>query len=92
MLNALKSGFLDLRTHLKLSIKLSISFNSGFAWAILFLTSCQASVSGSWEVILLENDNSPGGGYFHIKRSGRLGPHIKSEGKTWGKVQPNFSK
>ena len=37
----------------------SISYDSGFTWACLFLcTSCQTSVSGSWEVISLENDNS----------------------------------
>ena len=28
-------------------------------------------------------------GYFHIKRWG-LGPHIKFEGKIWGKFQPNL--
>ena len=29
------------------------------------------------------------GGYFQIRRSGRLGPHIKFGGKIWGKVQPS---
>ena len=28
-----------------------------------------------------------GGGYFHIRRSGRLGPGIDFRGKIWGKVQ-----
>ena len=29
------------------------------------------------------------GGYFHIRRSGGLGPHIKFGGKIWGKVRPS---
>ena len=29
------------------------------------------------------------GGYFQIRRSGGLGPHIKFGGKIWGKVQPS---
>ena len=32
--------------------------------------------------------NGPGG-YFHIRRSGGLGPDIKFRGKIWGKVQPS---
>ena len=29
------------------------------------------------------------GGYFHIRRSGGLGPGIEFRGKIWGKVQPS---
>ena len=29
------------------------------------------------------------GGYFQIRRSGGLGPHIKFGGKIWGKVRPS---
>ena len=29
------------------------------------------------------------GGYFQIRRSGGLEPHIKFGGKTWGKVRPS---
>ena len=28
-------------------------------------------------------------GYFQIRRSGGLGPHIRFGGKTWGKVRPS---
>ena len=31
----------------------------------------------------------PPRGYFHIKRLGGLGPHIKFRGKIWGKVWPS---
>ena len=29
------------------------------------------------------------GGYFQIRRSGELGPHIRFGGKIWGKVRPS---
>ena len=29
------------------------------------------------------------GGYFQIRRSGGLGPHIRFGGKIWGKVRPS---
>ena len=32
------------------------------------------------------------GGYFEIRRSGGLGPHIKFGGKIWGKVRPSSPK
>ena len=30
-----------------------------------------------------------GGGYFQVRRSGGLGPHIRFGGKIWGKVRPS---
>ena len=29
------------------------------------------------------------GRYFHIRRSGGLGPHVKFGGKIWGKIRPS---
>ena len=36
-----------------------------------------------------QTDELPPGGYFQIRRSGGLGPHIKFRGKIWGKVRPS---
>ena len=37
--------------------------------------------------VYLGGMGSQGGGYFHIRRSGGLGPGIEFGGKIWGKVQ-----
>ena len=54
----------------------------------LIFSNCFHGERPLWELKLVKRAKTPGG-YFQIRRSGGLGPHIKFGGKIWGKVQPS---